>query len=231
MSRRQVERFFMSLAELANTFKAYYDKVMNFIISKFAKLATECLKQKFRDVYSKDIESIMSCLQIIGQENVLMEIISYDIISSRLNRCFHGKNSLFEKNTFLEGSNEQIGSLGYHFIDSCLLKGLQETIKNNFASNILINTTTLFQKCFFELLQFVKTYPRRKENKSLLVSCLDQFNMHIYFKLITSGYLKKVNTEPGKATNRQLEDIEVSIPNLKYELDYNSFFSLEINMN
>uniref|UniRef100_A0A0K0FEB3 Conserved oligomeric Golgi complex subunit 2 n=1 Tax=Strongyloides venezuelensis TaxID=75913 RepID=A0A0K0FEB3_STRVS len=253
MSRRQVERFSMSLADLVNTFEACketaddnqngrdYDRVMNFIISKFTKLVTECLKQKFRDVNSKDIESIMSCLQIISQESIPMEIISHDIVSSTLNRCFDGKDSLFEKltrcletiiktrNTFLESSNEQIGSLGYHFIDSCLLKGLQETIKNNLASNILINDTTLFQKCFFELLQFVKTYPRRKENKSLLVSCLDQFNMHIYFKLITSGYSKKVNTELGKATNRQLEDIEVSIPNLEYELDYNSFFSLEIS--
>uniref|UniRef100_A0A0K0F467 E3 UFM1-protein ligase 1 homolog n=1 Tax=Strongyloides venezuelensis TaxID=75913 RepID=A0A0K0F467_STRVS len=253
MSRRQVKRFSMSLSDLVNTFEACketaddnqnggdYDKVMNFIISKFTKLVTECLKQKFRDVNLKDIESIMRCLRIIGQESVPMDIISHDIVSSTLNRCFDGKDSLFEKltrcletiiktrNTFLEGSNEEIGSLGYHFIDSCLLKGLQETIKNSLASNILINNTTLFQKCFFELLQFVKTYPRRKENKSLLVSCLDQFNMHIYFKLITSGYLKKVNTGPDKATNRQLEDIEVSIPNLKYELDYNSFFSLEIS--
>uniref|UniRef100_A0A0N5CCD7 Conserved oligomeric Golgi complex subunit 2 n=1 Tax=Strongyloides papillosus TaxID=174720 RepID=A0A0N5CCD7_STREA len=253
MSRRQVERFSMSLADLVNTFEACkettddnqngrdYDRVMNFIISKFTKLVTECLKQKFRDVNSKDIESIMSCLQIIGQENVPMEIISHDIVSSTLNRCFDGKDSLCEKltkcletviktrNTFLEGSNEQVGCLRYHFIDSCLLKGLQETIKNNLASNILINDTTLFQKCFFELLQFVKTYPRRKDNKSLLVSCLDQFNMHIYFKLITSGYSKKINVELGKATNKQLEDIEVSIPNLEYELDYNSFFSLEIS--
>lgn len=95
------------MAELVNTFEACketaddnqngrnYDRVMNFIISKFTKLVTECLKQKFRDVNSKDIESIMSCLQIISQESVPIEIISNDIVSSTLNRCFDGKDSLF----------------------------------------------------------------------------------------------------------------------------------------
>uniref|UniRef100_A0A0N4ZNS9 Conserved oligomeric Golgi complex subunit 2 n=1 Tax=Parastrongyloides trichosuri TaxID=131310 RepID=A0A0N4ZNS9_PARTI len=251
LSHGQIERFSIYLSDLVNSIEACvelegenssmrdYDRVKTYIFMKFTKLITECLKQKFRENNSRDVEGIMSCLEIIGEHNYPMEIISKEIVSPMLDRSFDGKELLNDKlimcldkvkdirSSFLENLEGDSYKLTYLFIDSSLLKGLQETIRNKLATSVLSSDTTLFQKCFYELLQFVKTYPLINENSSLLKPCLNQFNMSIYFKLITQDYSKRLSLELSKTINKQIEDIIINEPNLEYEFEYSQYFSLE----